>query len=398
MPDVNSALLVSLMAPAVMLLFGLGFLVLWFRDRRRIHLLPAFLACVVYALATTVQILQFPPGTGINSATSAAGYTLAATLIAQSVLARAHRGFGWPVFVGAPLLAAAVMSWYSYVSPSLLMRIYALNFGLGLLVLAAVWRVRSLAHGNASDRFLFWILLVFGLHFFPRTILSTAVGLPDATSAYGAPFFWTALQVALVIFGGALAVALVAATASDTIEEVRRERDLDGLTELVNRRGFFEMTNARLASASGPVSLVVGDIDSFKAINDTYGHATGDAVLRSIGTVIRHELRNGDIAGRLGGEEFAILLPDTGRSEALALVERLRHRLEQAGHECLPNGTRVTASFGIAQRVPGESLDQWLDRADRLLYAAKAAGRNRSVSEPAPLRVVPPADLANAAQ
>ena len=380
MPDVNSALLVSLMAPAVMLLFGLGFLVLWFRDRRRIHLLPAFLACVVYALATTVQILQFPPGTGINSATSAAGYTLAATLIAQAVLARAHRGFGWPVFVGAPLLAAAVMSLYSYVSPSLLMRIYALNFGLGLLVLAAVWRVRSLARGNASDRFLFWILLVFGLHFFPRTILSTAVGLPDATSAYGAPFFWTALQVALVIFGGALAVAL------------------DGLTELVNRRGFFEMTNARLASASGPVSLVVGDIDSFKAINDTYGHATGDEVLRSIGTVIRHELRNGDIAGRLGGEEFAILLPDTGRSEALALVERLRHRLEQAGHECLPNGTRVTASFGIAQRVPGESLDQWLDRADRLLYAAKAAGRNRSVSEPAPLRVVPPADLANAAQ
>lgn len=398
MPEVSSTLLVSLLAPAVMLMFGMGFLVLWSRDHRRTHLIPAFLACVTYAIATTMQILQFPPGTGLNSATSAAGYTLAATLVAQAVLVRSKRAFGWPIYICGPLLAAAAMTWYSYVSPSLLMRIYALNFGLGLLLLAAVWRVRTLARGNASDRLLFWMLLVFGLHFFPRTILSTAIGLPNATSAYGAPFFWTALQVGLVFFGGALAMALVAATASDTIEEVRRERDVDGLTELVNRRAFFEITAARLASAADPISLVVGDIDHFKSINDSYGHAAGDAVLRNVGTVIRRDLRSQDIAGRLGGEEFAILLPDTDRDAAFLLVERLRRRLEQTAHDVLPTGKRITASFGIAQRSAGESVDQLVDRADRLLYAAKSAGRNRCVIEALSGGDPLPANVARAAE
>lgn len=382
MPEVSSNLLVSLLAPVVLLLYGLGFVVLWHRDHRRTHLVPAFTACFLYCLAACIQILQFPPGTGINSATSAAAFTLAAVLIGQSVMVRSGRGFGWPVHVIAPLLAAAAMGWFSYVMPSLLIRIYVLNFGLGMLVLSAAWRVRLLARGNASDRLLFWMLVLFGLHFFPRTILSTAVGLPDATSAFGATFFWTALQVALVIFGGALAMALVAATASDTIDEVRRERDLDGLTELVNRRGFFEMTTARLATATDPISLVVGDIDHFKAINDTYGHAAGDAVLRTVGAALRRDLRTGDIAGRLGGEEFAILLPHTDRKAAYVLVERLRHRLEQTRHDGLPATTQVTASFGIAERIPGENLDQLFDRADRLLYAAKSAGRNRSLVEP----------------
>jgi diguanylate cyclase (GGDEF)-like protein/PAS domain S-box-containing protein len=157
----------------------------------------------------------------------------------------------------------------------------------------------------------------------------------------------------------------------------------DSLTGLANRAGFFGAVESAVASSSRtdrqPALLMV-DMDHFKAINDTYGHETGDAVLRSFAKLCRRLFRSQDIIGRIGGEEFAIVLPETTADAALARAERLRAGAEKLRFRGRATDLRVTASIGIAHVLPGErGIGAALSRADKALYAAKRGGRNRIV-------------------
>lgn len=125
-------------------------------------------------------------------------------------------------------------------------------------------------------------------------------------------------------------------------------------------------------------SLLMCDIDHFKRINDSYGHAAGDLVIKSVAGIIRNSLRNTDVAGRYGGEEFAIILPDTTADQALVLAERIRCKI--ALSELFYQGQRIqlTMSFGLAEFMPGlRDYLHWLDVADKALYSSKTQGRNR---------------------
>jgi len=125
----------------------------------------------------------------------------------------------------------------------------------------------------------------------------------------------------------------------------------------------------------------VGITQDFKAINDHYGHAAGDAVLVALGETIRATARSSDIAGRLGGDEFALLMPDTDAVTALWVAERLLTRVRGIGVDAADPGATVTASLGVSERTPDDrSLDSLLERADRALYGAKSAGRDRAVA------------------
>ncbi|WP_316937007.1 diguanylate cyclase [Pseudomonas sp. EZ-C24] len=152
----------------------------------------------------------------------------------------------------------------------------------------------------------------------------------------------------------------------------------DGLTGLNNRRAFFDHASAQHAlceQQSGLVAVLMLDVDFFKQINDTFGHAAGDRVLQRIGTVISACLRDDDIAGRLGGEEFALLLPNTPQAEAVEIAERLRALIAQLN---VSSEHGVTASIGLVYATTAESdLDALLVCADKAMYRAKAAGRNR---------------------
>jgi diguanylate cyclase (GGDEF)-like protein len=168
--------------------------------------------------------------------------------------------------------------------------------------------------------------------------------------------------------------------------EVQLERDraeqmarTDFLTQLNNRRAFYDLAEAALRHArryDHPLALLMIDIDHFKAINDEFGHAAGDAALCTVAKLIREQYRVTDIAGRLGGEEFALLLPETGLPDALAVAERLRvsvgaHAVEHEGQVI-----RFTASIGVAALQTDETIDQLMLHADAELYRAKHAGRN----------------------
>jgi diguanylate cyclase (GGDEF)-like protein len=162
----------------------------------------------------------------------------------------------------------------------------------------------------------------------------------------------------------------------------------DALTGLLNRRSF-EMALARevdrVARSGEPALLLVLDIDHFKAVNDTHGHAAGDVVIQAVGRAIAQTVRPMDTAARVGGEEFAIIMPNCPSSFGVTVAERVRERVEALNVE-VPSGTalKVTVSLGGAfapQWVRSSPL-LWMERADRQLYRAKAEGRNRTCLEP----------------
>jgi len=161
----------------------------------------------------------------------------------------------------------------------------------------------------------------------------------------------------------------------------------DTLTGVANRRHFVEQCEHELLRSDRegtPLTLMMLDVDHFKQINDQHGHAAGDAMLKAVAATCSRAMRQIDVFGRLGGEEFGAALPGVGLAEALAVAARLRECV--AAEVVTANGheIRCTASIGVALRQPGEGFDSLLARADRLMYAAKAAGRNVVVADELP--------------
>lgn len=167
-----------------------------------------------------------------------------------------------------------------------------------------------------------------------------------------------------------------------------RRATTDELTGLYNRRAFFESVQkelARVRRSGVGFSLLLMDIDFFKQVNDTYGHAAGDAVLRVLADTLRSTLRVVDVAARMGGEEFAILLPETQENEAHRVAERLRQAIAAAEAHVGVHTIRVTISIGVAALSANTpDPDTLLHAADEALYAAKARGRDQVVLADAP--------------
>jgi two-component system cell cycle response regulator len=157
---------------------------------------------------------------------------------------------------------------------------------------------------------------------------------------------------------------------------------IDALTMLRNRRAFVEVVHTELARAGRyelPLSLVLLDIDHFKSINDTHGHAAGDQVLSSIGRLLGRSLRTSDVGARWGGEEFVLALTSTALAGAAQLAERLRTAVRELQIAVSGEALSVSASLGVAEYRPGEPLEALVDRADRAMYEAKASGRDRVI-------------------
>lgn len=179
---------------------------------------------------------------------------------------------------------------------------------------------------------------------------------------------------------------------TDITERKKYENELierstrDGLTMLYNRRHFLDLLESRMReceAAGTPISLLLIDLDHFKRINDEYGHLTGDRVLAHFASVLTEELGERGIAGRIGGEEFAVALPEVGGELALEFAERLRLRLQEHPFDARAAGLAgdliYTISIGVAERDLAESsLDAWYHRADNSLYGSKHGGRDRS--------------------
>lgn len=174
------------------------------------------------------------------------------------------------------------------------------------------------------------------------------------------------------------------------IAALSEEANTDPLTGLANRRGFHPAAEATVLDCRArglPVALIAFDLDRFKAINDRHGHEAGDEVLRRMGALLRRDRRAGDIAARLGGEEFILLCPGLDAAGAQGVADRLRAELRRDVPHPGGAGEAVTTSAGVAAVGPEKpvalAVNRALGRADEALYAAKAAGRDRVMLAPA---------------
>jgi diguanylate cyclase (GGDEF)-like protein len=164
---------------------------------------------------------------------------------------------------------------------------------------------------------------------------------------------------------------------------VQQQAVTDELTELANRRSFIAALTTETSRANRfgtPLVLVLADIDDFKRVNDRFGHQSGDLVLREFARILRESVREVDLPVRFGGEEFALLLPDTDLTGGMQLAERLRSALAEVRIPTDEGEIRATASFGVAAYVPGAADEELLIEADACLYRAKAGGKNRVVT------------------
>ena len=177
-------------------------------------------------------------------------------------------------------------------------------------------------------------------------------------------------------------------------QQLLRQAHTDPLTEAANRRAFFETAERefhRSRRHGSPLSLALLDVDLFKNVNDRFGHEAGDAALRLVARAVGKGLRREDLLGRVGGEEFAVLLPETGLEEALAVAERIRATVGDVQvppeYPCLfgEEERGLSVSLGVASLRPEDpGVDSLYRRADRGLYRAKRQGRNRVAADPGP--------------
>ena len=171
------------------------------------------------------------------------------------------------------------------------------------------------------------------------------------------------------------------------LETVRNESLTDPLTTLANRKYFDEALAATLAESADtnePMSLMLTDIDHFKTFNDTFGHLTGDQVLRLVALTVKQNVKGQDIAARYGGEEFAVVLPNTALRQALTVADHIRRAVMAKELKKKSTGEilgRVTISVGVSMLKLGDDTDALIERADACLYAAKRNGRNRVICE-----------------
>lgn len=159
---------------------------------------------------------------------------------------------------------------------------------------------------------------------------------------------------------------------------IRELAQVDELTRLSNRRHILETliaAQARARRSGQALSVVLVDLDHFKAINDRHGHAAGDAVLCEFGGALRASLRDSDAAGRWGGEEFLLLLPETSAAAAVAIIDRLRDAVARLPFDHVAPGLRISFSAGVTECGAAEASDAAIERADRAMYQAKQAGR-----------------------
>ncbi|MBE1162265.1 GGDEF domain-containing protein [Dyella acidiphila] len=287
----------------------------------------------------------------------------------------------WPLLIACVAITLPPLLYWRYVVDSIPMRVVtAMAFTAAICLAVAVVVARGRQPGRSRYPYVttMVVAIIFaacqsarGLYF---------LGLNHVANALT---FNTFINVVLLCVGAAMMPVLLMcgmmmvhdALLCDARDAVNR----DFLTGALSREGFAAVAQTMLAQADrnrSPLACLIVDLDHFKSINDTYGHTGGDQVLCEFVSLVRATLRAGDALGRVGGEEFVVLMPGVALGHAQSLAERLRHAT--MGHAVVTeNGTcTYTLSGGLAIRLPGESLDQLMVRADRALYQAKVSGRN----------------------
>ncbi|RVB68183.1 GGDEF domain-containing protein [Mesorhizobium sp. M7A.F.Ca.CA.002.03.2.1] len=376
----DTGLLIALLNPTIALALGAAFLVLWSYQRHRPYLAVLALSYSLSAVGFLLQYFTLPIGMPLTKLVSNICFSIAGCCLAGAIV---HR-YGRKVpYVGIGALACgglASFCWFLFIAPDLTWRILAMNFAFGGISLLVAAELRPVRNNGPTEKILFVLSLLSGVNFFVRALIVVIAHGPFTSydGFYGSSY-WTTALLSHALLSLLIALCLFSAAALDVLKALKTETFTDPLSGLLNRRGFEERGMLLLrhcASARFPVALVLADLDHFKALNDVHGHGAGDRVIADFAAKLRSAAGARGVAGRIGGEEFAVLLPLSDLAAARLFAEAVR-TVYSAGHvDGLPQGTKVTASFGVAARSGDEALEPLMRRADDALYKAKKNGRD----------------------
>ncbi|QOQ83791.1 GGDEF domain-containing protein [Comamonas thiooxydans] len=371
---------IYVLMPSLSMLFLAGLLgVCWMIQRQQRFLLWLCAAYLLTALSLSIRsVLKFE---NFNHYVMLVGtlFLVGAWCMAKSFADR--RKVFMPSVLTASLCAASMASLYYFVwiEPSLVGRLQAFSIGVALVLLMPVSEVLKRGHSSDwLDQSLLWTYVSYAVFTMMRPTLVTslgAVGLSDAMQANST--YWVTTLMSILFFALLFTVLICTVTIRETVAQLRTERDIDILTQILNRRAFHELAQRRLADQRlYPMAILAGDIDHFKRINDHWGHEKGDEVLQRVSKTMQHNVRNQDLLARFGGEEFVMLLTRIDLQGAEQVAKRIGLELRH-DHEGLFHGSALTLSFGITSIANKDQLEGALKEADQLLYRAKHAGRDR---------------------
>lgn len=283
------------------------------------------------------------------------------------------RGAMIAIWIATLLLAPVI---FSMTYGSLLrLTLYQLPyFAMQALFGLVIWRS---GRRQALDVLLIALQGVAATLYLVKPLFAAVVGTARAPQGYMATTYAAISQSGGVVALMAIALVLLLVMMRDTTAEMIVRSETDPLSSVFNRRGFEQHAEAALARGDGEAVLIAADLDHFKQINDNFGHAAGDGVIAYFAAMLSDAAPPEAIVGRVGGEEFAVLLPAAMLSDGRLYAEAVRAAFASAQLPVLGVDRRFTASFGVAQSTPPEGLTDLLHRADTALYRAKAGGRNQ---------------------
>ena len=373
--------ILGFITPTMAIVFFFVFLVMWHRGKMGNYVLAFAASYILFAIGFMITHVADTAASWTWHATQFF-YTLSLVVgtwgLARRVDQPAHLG----IFLTIYLLAAFTLGFAIVMSAEIGTRLIIVNIAYGAIKLVCMMILLGAPRREAIDKLIIAFQAVMAAQFFVRPSMTLMVENSILADAYRDSIYYSVLNFSLTLLSLLGAVILIGACIYDQIRAVREKAELDLLTGLRTRRGFEQDVLARIEQAKVegvPVSLVVADIDHFKAVNDVWGHQVGDRAIAAFGKVIENTVRDNDIAGRIGGEEFCVLAWNCGGDAAVAMAERIRMGFAEVKVDGMPGDHRLTASFGVAGRREGEGYGKVFARADAALYTAKQEGRNRTV-------------------
>ncbi|WBY17822.1 GGDEF domain-containing protein [Erythrobacteraceae bacterium WH01K] len=370
--------IMGLINPAIALVFASLFLLLWMCDKSRRHV--AFFAGGYAMLAGGFLTFHFvsDPSARLPILLMHVFYSTSCSLLAAGAARRVgqHMEPAYFVIIGVVSSILMIASTYGLNQNP---RLYVANSAYGLIFILGAHAMGLAARRDLVDRAIFWLFAFIAAQFFIRPAATFILEETITAQEYRDSVYYAVMVIAVAVFSLILALTLLASTILDQLDLERKTADTDLLTGLQSRRAFEQDALAMLARSKArdkPVALIVADLDHFKKVNDIWGHQVGDNAIAVFGQLIRSTIRETDIAGRVGGEEFCIAVWNCSGSAAARLAERIRIALTRAEIDGLPDDIHLTASFGVAAFSGDDGYGRLFGRADAALYKAKDAGRN----------------------
>ncbi|UAB79543.1 GGDEF domain-containing protein [Erythrobacter sp. SCSIO 43205] len=360
-------------------IFATAFLVIWARDKSRAENLALSLGWLLLTSGFSISILSPSQWGRAIPAITYAPYALSAIAMSWGVLTRV----GAKPPVAAQLWIAftgfATLMLVQNIGGSIVADLYVTNLACAAIFILTAQLFAQSAGRDLVERYLLVMLILNTAQLFIRPVISVLFDGPILEEAYRESTYYFAFNW-IFAFGSVLfGLALIAGSVKDQVAALHHRTSRDALSGLLMRGEFEAQVEHALTRSNGEgitASLVIGDLDHFKQVNDIWGHQVGDGAIASFGKMVSKMIRPSDIAGRIGGEEFCVLVWNADETIAARLAHRLKSSTKTLEISNSALDVRLTASFGVAEQMRGENYRSLFARADKALYAAKQAGRD----------------------